>query len=347
MPFPPLSTQEAVLAVYEKLDQIELAVSRLKGRLEDLPASYSKIADEIRVVNNTGDRFDQRVESLPYPLVKILKRYAASDTSQQKQEMLFYFYEVYSIFISALLTAVLLQPGFGGAEIEDVDFKYFKESTFGFWVKLGQAMAKAVRSRMDRPGMIDSVLDSFHTDDRSLVKLLSLKDVFMILQKICDYRNAWKGYSGITSEAICAEHVRLLESELFKLQERMKDLYDKIRLIRPQSLKKHQGRFINRVEVLTGSSSIFKKAELTGDPLDGARLYMQVIDTGEAFELPPFFMLKDLPSGAKNACYFYSRTDGANARYVSYHFEERPESVEEGSAAFDAVNTLLKGTGPR
>ena len=344
VPVPSLKTQASVLEVYEELNKIELEASRLRDRLEDVPASYSNIAKEIKDINNKGDKFEQWVESLPYPLATILKRYTASDTYQQKQEMLFYFFEAYSIFIAAILTAVYQQPQFSNSEIEDVGVAYFEKASFGSWVKMDQALAKIFRIRMDNPNLIDSVLNSFHTDDQSLVKLISLGDVYSILQRTCDYRNAWKGHSGITSEAIYTEHVRVLEGELFKLQERLKDLYEKICLVRPLSLKRRQGKFINKVEVLTGSNSIFKKDEISGDALDEDKLYIQVKDTGVTFEIPPFFVLKNSPADVKNACYFYSRLEGSNSRYVSYHFEGKPENIEEGEAAFDIIKAVLERT---
>lgn len=345
VPVPSIKTQAAVLGVYAELNKIELEASRLKDRLENVPASFSNIAKEIKNINNNGDKFEQWIESLPYPLATILKRYIASDTYQQKQEMLFYFFEAYSIFIAAILTAVYQQPQFNNSfGIEDVGAAYFEKPSFGAWIKMGRALAKFFRIRMDDSKMIDSILYGFHTDDRSLVNLICLGDVYSILQKTCDYRNSWKGHSGISSEIILADHVRVLEGELFNLQKRLKDLYDKIRLVRPVSLKLQHGEFTNKVEVLTGSNSIFKKDEINGDALDEDRLYIQIMDTGETFDIPPFFVLKNSPDEVKNACYFYNRIEGSQSRYVSYHFEGKPENFEDGKAAFDIIKAVLERT---
>ena len=165
--------------------------------------------------------------------------------------MLFYFFEAYSIFVAAILTAVYQHPQFSNSEIEDVEIDYFEKASLGSWVKMDQALAKIIRTKMDDPKTIDSVLDCFHTEDQSMVKLMSLGEIYAILKRTCDYRNSWRGHSGITSEAIYADHVRVLEGELLKLQKILKDLYEKIRLIRPLSLKHQHGEFINTVEVLT------------------------------------------------------------------------------------------------
>ena len=164
------------------------------------------------------------------------------------------------------------------------------------------------------------------------------------MQSASAYRNSWKGHSGITSDARYSDHVRTLHGYLLKLRERSKNLYEKIRLVRPIRLKRAHGEFINTVESLTGSNPIFKKDEIKGDALDEDKLYIQVLDTNDTFEVAPFFLLKNSPSEVKNACYFYSRLEGASSRYVSYHFEGAPESAEEGEEAFDYLKEILDKT---
>lgn len=39
--------------------------------------------------------------------------------------------------------------------------------------------------------------------------------------------------------------------------------------------------------------------------------------------------------------YFYNRVEGGNTRYVSYHYEGRPEDTENGVEAFEWIKTLL------
>lgn len=203
---------------------------------------------------------------------------------------------------------------------------------------------KTSRLLMDSPAKIDVVLNGFHTDDQSLVKLLCQGEVYSILQRTCDFRNSWKGHSGITSEMLYSDHARVLREELAKLQERLSDFYDKIRLIRPISLKYEDGMFINNVEILTGSNSIFKKDEIVGEALDRKKLYIQIVDTQKIVEVPPLFVLKNSPADVKNACYFYNRIEEKGSRYVSYHFESQHDDVEEGEVAFDIIKAVLERT---
>ena len=341
IPLPSICIQEKILETYDELIQIDLEVSKLKNRLITIPASYKNVARDIKDVNNRGDKFEQWIESLPYPLATILKRYTACDSSQQKQEMLLYFFEAYSIFAAAIMSAVYKNPIYEQTALKDVDLEYFEKASFGSWVRIDRAMAKVFRDALNQPDKIDSVLNSFHTDDVKLVKQISDGGIFTMLNKACNWRNSWKGHSGISSEEIYAEHTRQLEGIVFRFQEKTQGLYERIRLIRPVGLRKSHGEFINRVEVLSGSNSIFKKAEVIGEALDEENLYIQVLDSGATIELPPFLVMKNSPADVKNACYFYSRLEGSKSRYVSYHYEGQPEDIEDGERAFDAIKGLL------
>jgi hypothetical protein len=339
-----MKMQKDILSLWGELDQIECKTSLLKDKLKKLPVSYPNIAKLIKDINFRGDKFEQWIESLPYPLATILRRYNATDTLQQKQERLLDFFEAYSIFIAGIMIAIYQQPQFDESVIKDVGIDYFTKASFGSWVKIDQALAKIFRKQMeDNKTDINAFLNCFHTEDLSLVRLLCEADVYSILQRTCGYRNTWKGHSGISSEEIYGDHVRVLHRELLNMQERLKDLYEKIRLVRPIGLEYCEGTFTNRVEVLTSSNSIFKKAEILGNqPLDKKWLYIQVMDTGATIKLPPLFVMKQSPADVKNACYFYNRIEGKNSRYVSYHFESKPENVMQGEDAFDAIRSVLE-----
>lgn len=134
----------------------------------------------------------------------------------------------------------------------------------------------------------------------------------------------------------------ILDSMLHKLHENIKDLYERVRLIRPISLSFSNGVFSNKVEVLTGSNSIFPRITIEAlTPLDNTKLYLQLLDTGEMLELPPYFILKNSPADIKNACYFYNRVEKGSTKYVSYYYDGRPEDIEEGEMVFNHIKRLL------
>ena len=341
IPLPSIEFQSELLKVESELNQISSETAKLMERLRQTPAAYKSIRKEIKEINNQGDKFEQWLEKLPYPIATILKRYHVAGDDNRKQEMLLYFFEAYSIFESAILVGAYGKLAEVEKDICDVDAAFFEKASFGSWVKMNRAFSKSVRKQINNSETLDRIYDCFCTEDRSVINALCSNDVCNILQGACDNRNSWRGHSGITSDAIYTDHVRILENDLRRFQEKIQDTYEKLQLIRPLSLKHRDGVFINTVEVLEGSNPIFKKCDIIGNALDENKLYIRMVDTNRLFELPPFLVMKKTPSEVKNACYFYSRIEGNNTKYVSYHFEGNPEDIEEGSAAYTAIKKVL------
>ena len=344
IPCPTIKLQSEYLKTYDRLEALHYDIEALKNRMQKTPASYASIRQDMKDINNTGDKFVQWIETLPYPIATILKRYSVSEDANKKQEMLFFFYEAYSIFTAALLSAALNKNLVDCSALKEVDPAYFEKASFGNWVRMDRSISNLYL------GMINSsdedkkkaVLDCFKTTDENLIKFLCSKNDCNILDNACNYRNSWKGHTGITNDALYLEHVEILDGMLRKLQDSIKDLYERIRLLRPISLSFSNGIFSNKVEILTGSNPIFAVDTIDALlPLDSSKLYLQMVDTGETIEVPPYFILKNSPADAKNACYFYSRSEKGNTKYVSYHYDGKPEDTESGENAFDHIKELL------
>ena len=344
VPCPTLKLQSEYLKTYDRLEILRVDIEALKDKMQKNPASYENIQKEIKDINNTGDKFAQWIESLPYPIATILKRYSVVEDPNKKQETLFYFYEAYAIFEATILCAALNKRLLDCSNLNGVDPEYFKRASFGNWVIMDQVLSNLFLKTINSPDYDKkrAGIECFKTTDENLIRLLCNKDVCKILKNASDYRNNWKGHTGITSEALYKEHVETLDSMLRKLQEGIKDLYDRIRLIRPVGLSYSNGIFQNKVDVLTGSNPIFIKDTINAlNPLDNTKLYIQLLDTGDVLELPPFFILKNSPADAKNACYFYSKVEKGTTKYVSYHHEGKPEDIETGEFVFEHIMQLL------
>jgi hypothetical protein len=80
---------------------------------------------------------------------------------------------------------------------------------------------------------------------------------------------------------------------------------------------------------------------MTLTPMDTRKLYFLPIDQLRPLELLPFFRLMTGPITKQEACYFYSRFNGGNVRWVSYHFEGENE-INLPDANLEATLDLLK-----
>jgi hypothetical protein len=96
--------------------------------------------------------------------------------------------------------------------------------------------------------------------------------------------------------------------------------------------------------LLTGSNGEFlKETRAMASWLDVERLYLCNKDTGQVLKLLPLVQVGPSPQSAKNACYFFSRIErDGGARFVSYHFIDRPELTGKFDQAVDAIKILTE-----
>ena len=332
------------MSVSDELDQISEMTNQLRDKLRKIPKQYLNVRKDIKEINNKGDRFEQWIQTLPYPLATILKRYKASVTNQQKYDMLLYFFEAYSIFTAAILAAVYQQQPFSDSEVRKIDATRFSTANFGNWVTMDTKLAEVFRKWLSKPERINSLLNGFHTDDQSLIKQLSRKEIYSILDEARKMRND-KAHRGLREDY--EKILTKLDTHLNNLRILIEDLFEKIRLVRCFDHDYNEGVKIHKIEILTGSDPIFETEELLGDVIDGdelmdrSKLYIHVIDTNKVFEIPPFLVMKKYPSTIKNACYFYNSLKGNNSEYVSYHIESEPSEIK-GEKAFDFIKSIIE-----
>ena len=341
VPLPSINFQNEILKLDSELNQLSQEVANLREKLKQQPIKYKDVRKEITQINNHGDRFDQWVESLPYPIATILKRYQVAGDVRDKQDILLYFFEAYSIFGAAILVEGYRKYPDYKKDIQELNPELFEKSSFGNWVLMNILISKSIRRLLSDKQSMDTILDCFCTEDRNIINSLINKDICKILQDACNNRNSWRGHSGYTGREIYEDHVRILESYLNDFQNKIQDTYNNLQLIRPISLKRKNDEFINTVEILTGSNPIFKTCKFKGESLNEGELYIRMLDTDKVFKLPELLMMKNSPANVQNACYFYNRVEGDKTRYISYHFEDKPEEFEPGSTAYEKIKDFL------
>ena len=69
-------------------------------------------------------------------------------------------------------------------------------------------------------------------------------------------------------------------------------------------------------------------------------LYIINGQQSSALKLLPLIQVSASPGTAKNACYFFNRTEREGARFVSYHFAGQPEISGQFQEATDAIQLL-------
>jgi hypothetical protein len=154
-------------------------------------------------------------------------------------------------------------------------------------------------------------------------------------------RNDWGGHGGVVGPDEAESRNQQLLAEVQKLREAFADTWTETQMIRALHCRPRRGVFENEVSILMGSNAEFlKETRAMANWLDVDRLYLTNKDSDKALKLLPLIQVSSSPQSAKNACYFFSRLERDGARFVSYHFADRPELKEQFADATEAINFL-------
>ena len=181
----------------------------------------------------------------------------------------------------------------------------------------------------------------FRVHKPDLLNAITGKRVFASLNETNRFRNDWIGHSGIASDKEQARRLGLLEEELSKLRLAMGDCFRDILILRP-GLSEYKGGMHNYVvERLMGAKTIFREVNVQSTvPMDSEKLYLLDMSMNLPLELLPLFRMFSSPDAEKNACYFYNRIDKGSVRWVSYHFEQESERMEQDLELVSLIDDL-------
>ena len=119
------------------------------------------------------------------------------------------------------------------------------------------------------------------------------------------------------------------------------DNYNTAQLIQPDSAQVREGIFHWQVSLLMGANPTFRKIKVrTSGPMETGKLHLLNVGQYKPIELLPFFRLMESPRTHQNACYFYNRIDGADVRWVSYHFDSEAEILSQDEEVISALSLL-------
>jgi hypothetical protein len=154
-------------------------------------------------------------------------------------------------------------------------------------------------------------------------------------------RNDWSGHGGVVGQ----EEARLRNEQLLgqveKLRQAMTDIWDSAVVVNALHCKPRRGIFENEIAILRGSNSEFlKESREMSTWLDVDSLYIINRQQSGALKLLPLIQVSASPGTAKNACYFFNRTDRESVRFISYHFAGKPELSGQFQEATEAIRFL-------
>lgn len=345
---PSINKQIELINLLNDIQNIKINLDAQENMLWMYPKKVESIRREIRKFDRSADELlNEWIESLPFPLASILRKYKSDSEPRNKVEHLLHFFEAYAQFNTTLLLSAYYQADkyFQNNKNDwidpDNDFCRSKRASFGNWVTIGERVSKFTRSQLSNKDNRLGIFDLFHTKDEYFINQISSKELYKIFRNANTYRNDWSGHGGVSSDTLVKRRLALLETELTAVRELVKDSYINFLLIQPKQMTMSRDIFQNVVKSLVGSNSLFPEITLeTNIGLDVNELYFVEKSSRDPLKLIRFFRMLPSPQSEQNACYFYSRFNPQGIRYISYHFETQSEQEVEDEGLVEFFNRL-------
>lgn len=371
---PDLQTQRQMLEVETRITTEQNTVMGLQNEIAELrrelwanPKSAPEVRERIDglarrlaggIKQHTSESLDQWFETLPFPQASILRAWQATPSQdfKTKYEHLLHFFEGTAEFVSVILlsafnsnTAVFAPHRQRLMETMQKQNLSFSRATFGAWKLVVEYLGKQTRDLLNENGKKpedaknDRALcaDMFADPSLSLPNALSRKELGEIFSATNKMRNDWGGHGGVVGQAEAESRNQQLLAQVQKLREAIADTWVETQMILASNCRPRRGVFETDVAILMGSNSDFiKETRAMAMWLDVETLYLSKKDSGKALKLLPLIQVGPSPQSAKNACYFFSRLERDGARFVSYHFTDKPELTGQFADATEAINLL-------
>jgi hypothetical protein len=373
---PDLATQRKMLEIETRLSGEENILLSLQNDLAELrrdlwrnPRSVGAVSDRLDVfsIRIAGDLkeqasigLDQWFETIPFPIASILRAWQAtpSDDYKTKHEHLLHFFEATAEFISViLLSAFSANEALYAPQKEKLKEAMakqnlsFQRATFGTWKLVVEYLGKQTRTLLQESGKKpedaknDRAIGASIFADLSLKlpSLLSSKDIADVLGATNKMRNDWSGHGGVVGQEEAKLRNEQLLGQVEKLRQAMSDVWDRSVVVNALHCRPRKGVFENEIAILKGSNSEFlKESRAMSNWLDVDSLYIISGEQSGALKLLPLVQVSASPGTAKNACYFFNRTEREGARFVSYHFAVQPELSGVFEEATNAIKFLTE-----
>ena len=307
------------------------------------------------------ERLDQWFETVPFPLASILRAWRATPSQdfKTKHEHLLHFFEGTAEFVSVILLSAFSsnEALFGPhkqklSEAMQKQNLSFQRATFGTWKLVVEYLGKQTRELLSLDGkkpedaQNDRALcaDIFADPSLALPEALSRKELAAVLSTTNKMRNDWSGHGGVVGQEEAQLRNEQLLAEVQNLRGVIADTWGHTQLVRGLHCRLRRDLYENEVGILMGSNTPFITAQRTTVmALDVEHLYLLKEDSTRALKLIPLIQVGSSPQSAKNACYFFNRLEReGGARFVSYHFTDKPELSGQFTDATEAIKSLTQ-----
>ena len=306
-----------------------------------LPLAEASLAEPgsrpIRAINQK-DNYEAWLESLPFPLARVLwKHYASKRSHRERYETLLHFFEATAAFLATVHLSAFMSDDevwneCGPQLIERMEKERLslRQASFGSWKLTFEFLSKRCDEMLTEQGVEGEKptwQKIFGTTDRRAVQTIADARLRTILQEANKIRNDWHGHSGAIGSAVAKDVHDQLENLVQRTREAFGQRWRSYELIQPDSSRKKSGIHYVTSNRLVGTrcNPFAERVYESEESLESGALYLFDPVARQGLQLLPLVTVMPSPEQAADTCYVLSRVGDKNGpRWVSYHYE--PES---------------------
>lgn len=348
---PPAGSRE----VQRKVVDCHQVISGLKNELNEIeaslwtrPASIDKVQAALRMVNR-ADRFEDWIDTLPFPLASILWVCQTQAGGYREQyERKIHFFEALSEFLAVLyLSAFTSNPAVWPPlrdRLREVLAKHtlsLEMATFGTWKTVVEVLSAETRRLLNDEA--EMCFELFRTRNRELIESVASKRLVSVIQDANALRNHWIGHAGAVRDTDARAVNDKLVQHIGTVRKALGICWENYELLLPGECKLKAGVYHYNARKVMGSRTPFATVtvELV-EAMEDGHLHLKCPDEQRALKLLPLVKVMPSPKTEENACYFYNRQQKDGIRFLSYHFESDSEVVQEFADTAEALRKVTQ-----
>lgn len=328
---PDVEAQRQTLAGLEHLERVRAEAAELERALLSQSEKPATVVEKIRTLNQE-DRYEDWIESLPFPLASILWRHrACGGSNKERLEILLHFFEATAAFMATVhLSAFMAEAHLWRETAPKLTTALashnlsLERASFGAWKQTVELLSARCRELTADAEGKQLVAKMYSAPSQHHVEMLCDPALVSTLQRANSIRNDSKGHGGAMGE----EEAKSIHGDLFSQVNKVREAFGRswleYELIQPAESKFRGGVHHYKAKRLVGTrSSPFEVVErVSAEPMESDRLYLFDVLGRRGLLLRPFIQVVASPEKKANACYIFSRSEREGSRFVSYHFEQ-------------------------
>jgi len=341
-------TQRKVVDCHRVISALKSELNEIENTLWTRPANIDKVLTTLRMVNRE-DRFEDWIDTLPFPLASILWAcYTQGGSYRERYLRKIQFFEALSEFLSVILLSafssnlalwrsvkdklreVLAKPGLS-----------FEKATFGTWKSVVEVLSAETRRLLDREA--EMCFELFRTRNRELIESIASISLVRVIQNANSLRNDYSGHTGAVGETKAKAVNEEFDQYIKTLRETFGVCWGNYELFLPDTGIFKAGVYYYNGWKVMGAKTPFKSEALELDEaMEDGYLHLKSPGERQTLKLLPLVKVMPSPKTEENACYFYNRQQKDGIRFLSYHFESDSEILQEFPDVGEALQKLTQ-----